>query len=246
MAFCTMNFWGQSLLRQCSMNLVIPEGLKRGQKIAVLYQLHGLSDDHTIWSRRTSIERYVSGLPLMVVMPDGGRGFYCDAVEGPAGEKHIMNDVIGFVERCFPVRRDKWGRAVGGLSMGGYGAMKLALKFPDVFASVVSHSSAFDFAHNAKRLDCPEFRRITGDEVPGGRDDLFAIAEKLEAKKAPAIRFDCGTSDGLLQGSRDFHRHLARLKIRHEYREFPGEHNWDYWDVRVQEAIKFHMKRLKV
>ena len=130
MAVCTMNFWGAALQKQCSMNVILPESAKTRGPFCLLIQLHGLSDDHTIWLRRTSIDRYVSELPLIVVMPDGGRGFFCDAVDGPAYEKHLMEDVPGFVEKYFPVRRDRRGRAIGGLSMGGYGSMKLALKYP--------------------------------------------------------------------------------------------------------------------
>jgi S-formylglutathione hydrolase FrmB len=244
MAFCTMNFWGASLQKQCSMNVILPEGDKLKPPFGLLIQLHGLSDDHTIWARRTSLDRYVAELPLVVVMPDGGRSFYCDAAEGPAYEAHIMKDVIGFAEKCFPVRKDRRARAIGGLSMGGYGAMKLGLKFPNVFASVVAHSSAFDFAHNPKMLDNPERRRITGDRVPGGRDDIFALAEKCPPRKAPALRFDCGLDDGLLDSNRRLHKHLAKLSIRHEYREYPGDHNWAYWDEHARQALRFHMKHL--
>jgi putative tributyrin esterase len=246
MAFCTMQFWGAALQKQCSMNVILPESGKLKPPFGLLIQLHGLSDDHTIWLRRTSIERYVADLPLVVVMPDGGRGFYCDAVEGPAGEAHIMKDVLGFVEKCLPVRRDRRARAIGGLSMGGYGAMKIALKFPRVFGSVVSHSSAFGFGHDPERGKVPEWRRIFGDRVPGGKDDLFAIAEKLDPRKAPAIRFDCGKDDSLLPSSRRFHRHLAKLGVTHEYREYPGNHNWAYWDEHVKQALEFHMKHLEV
>ena len=246
MAFCTMNFWSPALQEQCSMNVILPESEKAKKPFGVLIQLHGLSDDHTIWLRRTSIDRYVAELPLVVVMPDGGRSFYCDAAEGPAYEAHIMKDVLGFVEKYFPVRKDGRARAVGGLSMGGYGAMMLALRHPGAFASVAAHSSAFDFAHDPKMLDNPERRRIAGGKVPGGKYDLFTITESLDPRKAPAIRFDCGKDDGLLGSNRRFHRHLATLGIRHEYREFPGAHDWAYWDSHVQEALRFHMKHLKV
>ena len=83
------------------------------------------------------------------------------------------------------------------------------------------------------------------DKVSGGKDDLFALAERLDRRQAPAIRFDCGKEDGLLAGSRRFHRHLTSLGIRHEYREYPGAHTWAYWDEHVQEALRFHMKHLK-
>jgi len=244
MAVCTMEFWGDALQKACSMNVILPDRVKTRRKMCVLYQLHGLSDNHSAWTRYTSIERYVRELNLVVVMPDGGRGFYCDAVEGPAYEKHIMKDVMGFVERFFPVRTDRKGRAIGGLSMGGYGSMKLALKYPGKFASVVSHSSAMTFGHSEMRLERPEFARILGGIGTGGKDDLYAIVDRLDPRKAPAIRYDCGTDDGLIDGNRRFHRHLLKRKIKHQYREYPGEHNWDYWDAHVQEAIRFHAKHL--
>jgi len=245
MAVCTMHFWGQALQKQCSMNLILPESAKAKKPYCLLILLHGLSDDHTIWLRRTSLDRYVADLPLVVAMPDGGRSFYCDAVDGPAYEQHIMKDVLGFVEKYLPVRKNRSARAIGGLSMGGYGSMKLALKYPRVFASVVSHSSSFGFAHDPRRGENPAWKRIVGDRAAGGKDDVFAIAEKLDPSKAPAIRFDCGKQDRLLDGNRRFHKHLTSLGIRHQCREYPGAHTWDYWDEHIQEALRFHMKHLK-
>ncbi len=99
MAVCTLQFHGEAIQKASSMNVIFPHNPEFERPFPVLYLLHGLSDDHTIWCRRTSIERYVRELPLMVVMPDSGRGFYTDAVEGMAYEQHIMEDVIGFVER---------------------------------------------------------------------------------------------------------------------------------------------------
>ncbi len=143
MAHMRVSFFGDSIKKQTSMTVILPQDVKQDGPFPVLYLLHGMSDDDTIWERRTSLERYVSEMPLIVVMPDGGRGFYTDAVQGYAYESHIMKDVIGFTERFFPAMRERKGRCIGGLSMGGYGSMKIALKYPDMFCSVVSHSSAF-------------------------------------------------------------------------------------------------------
>jgi len=105
MAFCELRYFSPALGRQTAANVILPEGDHR-PPYAVLYLLHGLSDDYTIWHRRTSIERYVAEYPLMVVMPDGGRGFYCDAKVGDAWETAILTDLIGFVDRTFPTRSD--------------------------------------------------------------------------------------------------------------------------------------------
>jgi len=246
-AFCTVNFHSLVLSKACSMNVLLPDMQPGSGPFPVLYLLHGLSDDHTIWQRRTSIERYAAGLPLIVAMPDGERGFYCDAVDGPAYETYMMQDVVGFVDRFLHTVPTRAGRAVGGLSMGGYGSLKLALKFPGKFCSVAAHSSCQAITRGPVRDDLTdELGRILGDSPEGGKDDLFAIARGLAPEQTPAIRFDCGMEDGLLQHNRDFHGHLETLGIPHEYEEFPGAHDWGYWDVHVQEALEFHRRALGI
>src|SRR3954466_15084419 len=167
MAFATINYFSRSLLKASSFNVVFPDDPAIPRPWSVFYLLHGLSDDHTIWMRRTSVERYVAGLPLVVVMPDGGRGWHTNAAN-PAGlhyEDDLIKDVVGLVDRTFPVKAERSGRAIGGLSMGGYGAVKLGLKHHEMFASVNSHSGALGFprlmsAEAVRRS--PEAPRIFG------------------------------------------------------------------------------------
>ena len=245
MSLCTIQFFAQEIQKMSQMTVVLPE--QGNGPFPVFYLLHGLSDDNTAWSRRTNIERYVAQLPLIVVMPDGGRGFYCDALEGPAYEKCMIKDVVGLVDRVFPTIRARSGRVIGGLSMGGYGAMKLAYRFPDMFCSAVSHSGALN-ATRVKRDGGlqPELARIFGPTPAGGKDDLFTLAETIDRKLLPATRFDCGRDDFLIEENRAFDRHLSALGIAHEYEEFPGSHEWGYWDVHVQEALAFHRKALGI
>jgi S-formylglutathione hydrolase FrmB len=214
-----------------------------------LYLLHGLSDDQTAWTRRTSLERYVEGLPLIVVMPDGGRGWYSDSVTEPAAawETYIVRDLIGFVDRVFRTKATRAGRAIAGLSMGGYGAVKLALKYPELFCAAVSHSGALRRPHEGYQVyEGGETHRIFGDQPGGGSNDVYALAEKFApcaqtsaTPPCPALRVDCGTSDYLIENSRAFHRHLETLAIPHEYAEHPGAHDWAYWDEHVEETIAF-------
>jgi S-formylglutathione hydrolase FrmB len=227
-----------------------PRSARPPRAVSGFYLLHGLSDDYTIWQRRTSIGRYVQMLPLIVVMPDGGRGFYCDAKEGFAYESAMINDLIPFIDKTFHTRPERSARCIGGLSMGGYGALKLALKFPELFVSANGHSGAYGFAHGLWRDKQPEFERITGANPVGGPDDLWALAQKFapttNRAKMPALRFDCGTSDFLLDQNRAFHDHLQTLGVPHEYAEFPGAHDWSYWDKHVQSALRFHAKHLGI
>ena len=245
MALLDVHFEGDSIGKQSSMLVVIPPG--KGP-FPVLYLLHGLSDDHTIWLRRTSVERYVAGLNLIVVMPDGHRSFYVNDPRpgGMAYEDHIVKDVVGFCDRVFPTIPKRESRAVAGLSMGGFGAMMLALKNPDLFGAAVSHSGALAFSHNPSKSR-PDLLPLAMELR--GRYDCFRLAGALKKsgrRKLPALRFDCGTEDFLLENNRRFHAHLTRLGMLHEYEEHPGNHNWGYWDEHVQEALVFHRKALGI
>jgi len=249
MAICELHFWSASLGRQTACNLLIPQG--QPSPWAAFYLLHGASDDHTIWARRTSIERYVEGLPLLVVMPEGGgSGFYTDAVDGSGNyESAIIKDLIPFMDATFPTRKDKGGRAIGGLSMGGYGAIKLALKYPDLFGSANSHSGAVSLSsmvNSSDDLFRQYMRRIFGENAVGSDEDPFALAQKSDAATRPALKIDCGTEDFLLQNNRDFHAHLETLSVPHQYDEFPGAHEWGYWDTHVQDALAFHRGHLGI
>jgi S-formylglutathione hydrolase FrmB len=247
MAFATIHYFSKSLRKASSFNIVFPEESAADRPWATFYLLHGLSDDNTIWSRRTSIERYVAGWPMVVVMPDGGRGFYTNAFQGDAYEDDLLKDVMGLVERTFPVKPERSARAIGGLSMGGYGAIKLGLKHPELFASVLSHSGALGFLRGdlkRSKEHYPEFDRVFGKSPENGPEDPFAIVERIDHGRSPAMRIDCGTEDFLLGQNRAFHAKLESLHIPHEYQEFPGAHEWGYWDRHVQEAIAFHARNL--
>ena len=199
--------------------------------------------------RRTSIERYVTGLPLAVVMPDGGRGWYTNALNAP-GYRHeddLVKDVVGLVDRTFPVTAARSGRAIGGLSMGGYGAVKIGLKHHEMFASVTSHSGALGFPRRPiekAKAQSPEFATIFGDHARGGPEDPFALVETIDHGRLPALRLDCGKDDFLLADNREFHKHLESLHVPHEYAEFPGGHDWAYWDEHVRAAVDFHVRKL--
>jgi len=184
-------------------------------------------------------------------MPDGEHSFYTDEREGLPFETHVVEEVVGFTERFFPVIAERRARCIGGLSMGGFGSMKLALKRPEMFCSVVSHSGLFDVRWLVHREERGRERndeaiRVFGPDPAGGPDDILKLAEEIDRAMLPAIRFDCGLDDGLLEENRKFHAHLEKLGIPHEYEEFPGAHNWAYWDEHIQEALKFHAAALGI
>ena len=248
MALCEIHLGSQNALRKMTSAVVLlPENAGPGP-FPVWYLLHGLSDDHTAWTRRTNLERYVEGLPLIVVMPDGGRGFYTDSATEPAGafETFLLRDLIGFVDRTFQTRAERSGRVVAGLSMGGYGAIKLALKHPETFCAAASHSGALWRPDLLEAYKGSELHRVFGDQPGGGPNDVYALAERMDHSRLPALRLDCGTEDYLLPQNQLFHRHLDALGIAHQYAEHPGSHDWIYWDSHLGETVQFLAKALRV
>ncbi|HEX6835511.1 MAG TPA: alpha/beta hydrolase-fold protein [Polyangia bacterium] len=216
-AVATVEFQSAALGRDTTYTALLPDGGE--PPFAVLYQLHGASDDHRAWLYKSSLLRYVEGLPLVVVMPSGENSYYVDG-----WERLVVDDLPAHVARTFRVRPGR--AAIGGLSMGGYGALRLGLKYAERFASIFAHSS---------RLP------TSGDDF-----DVDVIAARVDRAAMPALAFDCGTDDHLLADSRRFHARLEALGLPHEYREHPGAHTWDYWDTHVRDAIAWHKTALKL
>ena len=249
MSLHEVRYFSQALQKSTGTLVIYPHESVPGPYHCMVL-LHGLSDDYSAWQRRTSIERYVADKPLIVVMPDGGRGFYVDALQGYQYLQAIAYELPDLLRHWFTIE-GKWCTA--GLSMGGYGAFRVALERPDLFVSAVSHSGAMVIgryyptatAESDEPRDASfikEFLPVFGVAKPGGKDDLVALAQK--ASPLPALRFDCGTEDFLIESNRTLHRELGELGIRHEYQEFPGDHNWEYWDEHIREAIAFNLKNL--
>ncbi len=259
MPWAEVHWRSEVLQKQTTMQVLLPRVSR--PPFPVIYLLHGLSDDSTMWLRHTRLEWYVRELPLMIVLPDGYRGFYTDNEEGPAYAKHLGRELVDFVDRNFQTRAGRAGRAIGGLSMGGYGALRLGLGYPDRFCSVNSHSGAVgrtgaDFSPEAVRAGkhkdkskefIDELRRVFGEKPIGTKHDILELAMKAQAKNLlPQLLLDCGRNDFLLEDNREFHRTLMENGLPHEYHEHRGTHDWDYWDRHVQYAIKFHCHNLGV
>ena len=249
MSLHEVRYFSQALQKSTSSFVIYPDKSVQGHYHCMLL-LHGLSDDHSIWQRRTSIERYVADTPLIVVMPDGGRGFYVDALQGFQYLQAIAYELPELLHHWFDIK-GKWCTA--GLSMGGYGAFRVALERPELFRSAVSHSGALTIGRHYPNEEIEtgrhsqdafirEFIPVFGKVMPGGKDDLVELAKN--ANPLPALRFDCGTEDFLLDSNRSLHQEFTEFGINHEYQEFAGDHNWEYWDLHIQEAIAFNLRNL--
>jgi S-formylglutathione hydrolase FrmB len=254
MALIHCNFFSDVLRISTSMDLILPQppaiqppaGRARRKPIPTLWLLHGLSDDHTIWQRRTSIERYVAPLNLAVVMPNGFRGFYTDMAHGYAYWTHLSEEVPRLARAFFPLSEARDENFVAGLSMGGYGAFKLALKRPEMFAAAASLSGALDIAGSAENAKSDVFRKqeltdIFGPlrAISGSDNDLFALAKKFAKLKGPkpALYQCCGTEDALYPRNLRFREHARSLGLDLTYEEGPGAHDWGFWDLWIQRVL---------
>jgi S-formylglutathione hydrolase FrmB len=215
----------------------IPEGPP-----PALYLLHGLSDDDTIWLRRTSIERYAAPLGLAVVMPQAHRSFYTDQAYGGRYWTFLTEELPEIVGSLFRVSDRREDTFVAGLSMGGYGAVKWALRQPGRFAAAANLSGAVDITGLRTGRERPEdprmFERIFGHRGPaGGPDDLRWLLERATVADLPALYVCCGTEDVLLEDNVAF-RDAAVAAGADVTADFgPGAHDWAYWDAKIQDVL---------
>jgi S-formylglutathione hydrolase FrmB len=207
---------------------------------------------------KTGIAGYATHYDVFIVMVEGNDGWYTDSSTVPADkyESYILSELIPDVEKQFRVSTVREGRAIAGLSMGGYGAIKFGLKYPGKFALAASMSGAFGAASwTEKEIKDPGVIRDSllqafGPANSGTRaaNDVFQLARDAAAKKVAPLPFfyiDCGTEDFLFSNNRDFVNLLVELKIPHEYRQLPGSHSWTYWDQQVREILRMAAERLR-
>jgi S-formylglutathione hydrolase FrmB len=260
------DFFSHTLQLCTSMCVILPQPAPQpngsvrpapGTRYPTLYLLHGLSDDHTIWQRRTSIERYVEGLELAegcslaVVMPAVGRSFYTDMAKGHRYWTFISEELPEITRSFFPLSGAREDNFVAGLSMGGYGAFKLALSHPDRYAAAASLSGALDIAAAAEvSVDglrsedeawLAELSLIFGDlkRIAGSENDLFYLAQRAVASGEPLPRLYqwCGIEDFLYPANVRFRQHAQQLGLDLTYEEASGDHQWEYWDRQIRRVL---------
>ena len=228
---------------------------KRVPKYRTLYLLHGHSDDHTAWMRWSSIEKYAEALNLAVVMPAANLSFYTDMAYGKEYFKFIGEEVPAVARELFSLSEKREDNFVAGLSMGGYGAFKLALTNPDRYAAAASLSGAVDIREVVRGHGNPidktwlaEMRAIFGDlsKVPNSKQDLFTLAKKVaKAPIKPRLYQCCGTEDFLYADNVRFRDAIRKLPLDLTYEEGPGEHMWSYWDKMIQNVLTWMLPKGK-
>jgi S-formylglutathione hydrolase FrmB len=243
MAMIRCDFASETLELDTSMTVLLPQGRPAGSPPPpVLYLLHGLSDDHTAWTRWTSIERYANAKGLAVVMPQVHRSFYADEAYGMRFWDFLSQELPQVVEQFFNVSTRREDTFVAGLSMGGYGAMKWALREPGRFAAAATLSGALDLAYIQEFDLRPHIRalvaRVFPDRTIAGRDeDLLHLVKSADPATLPRLMLRCGTEDHLLKQNERFVAACAAAGVELDAGFAPGEHEWSFWDQHIRTVL---------
>ena len=253
MALINLKFYSAMLGKQTEVLVVMPQRSTIGEigvnkksenvKYKCLYLLHGLSDDFSIWSSRTSIERYATEYGLCVVMPDGGKSFYTDMKYGDRYYSYISKELPQILGEFLNVSEKREDNFIAGLSMGGYGALKIGMKNCDRFSASAGLSSVADIK-SRKDLFPENYLPIFGDdlEIPD-EEDLFKIAQTCNQNpQKPKIYIGVGTEDFLYQDNVKLKEKFEEMDFDFTYKESSGTHCWEFWDEYIQYVLEWIFK----
>ena len=259
MAYFEMHFRSKVLKMQVTVNVILPEdisadgpaGAPRGT-YKTLYLLHGLSDDHTAWMRNTSIARYARDHGIAVIMPAVVRSWYTNTAYGAKYFTFVSEELPALCRSYFKGMSDKReDNFIAGLSMGGYGALKTALTYPERFGGCASLSGALDVTRYHKNYGLDEwggnfgFGITDGSTIKDSENDIFALTKKnhSEGRPFPKIFMWCGTEDSLIKDNHAYRELLSELDIDFSYSESEGDHTWKWWDMHIQPALEYLLKK---
>lgn len=271
MAHITLSYYSKVLNLNVEVEAVLPECYRTGhpicgEKLPMLLLLHGMTDNQTSYSRMSSLERYAQQHQLIIVTPTTHLGVYTNQYAGLRYLDYIACEVPDVCSRYFPVSLERENMYVAGLSMGGYGALKIGLLYPDRFSKVAVLSAGCDrlalLPPCAEWIDSLEMLLAQKDQlsqadaaqlmqffttfgskdhyVSSSENNLFLLAERCKGRKdMPSIWMCCGTDDFALEPNRRLHQKFLQMGIAHEYREDEGQHNWTYWDGHLPRMLSW-------
>ncbi len=244
MALINLGIYSEALGMQTSVEIVIPQKSTIGEigtnnktetgKFKTLYLLHGLSDDQSIWMRRTSIERYASEYGICVVMPMGARSFYSDMKYGQKYYTYIAKELPAIIEDMFNVSSKREDRFIAGLSMGGYGAMKIALTEEKRYAAAIALSPVADINN---KLFTETLIPVFGEKIPENADLFYLSSKHNNDEIKPRIYMTVGKKDFMYDDNVKLSKHFETLNYDYKYVETEGEHSWELWDKTIQDGL---------
>jgi len=214
----------------------------------ILYLLHGLGGNSSDWVRKSRIEEYANNHNYIVIMPEVQRSMYANMKYGSAYLTYVTKELPQIVERLFNIKHTREHTYIAGLSMGGYGALKAGLNRPEFYAAAAGFSGVLDLpshkgSHDAMGI-VGQMKAIFGEDLYyPDEDNLFVLADKVHLlHEKPRLLITCGTEDALLADNHKFIKHLENLSIPYEYKEWTGEHTWQFWEESLPIMFAFFSK----
>ena len=251
MALIEANFVSKSLFRSVTFQAIIPvdkffrqDGAAQDKPFKTLYLLHGLLGNHTDWVSGTRIQRWAEAKNLAVIMPAGENAFYVDdPARAALYGQFIGEELIDVTRRLFPLSHEREDTFIGGLSMGGYGAVRNGLKYSGTFSRIIALSSALHLLESEPEnnrggaFDPPCFKPF--DEAVKSDKNPRVLIDRLAESGAekPEIFMACGTEDSLLESNRVYRDLFLEKGFDLTYIEEPGGHEWDFWDRNIRRAL---------
>lgn len=240
-----VTFYSKALQRNMPYRIVLPIDIASGKKLRTVYLLHGGGGGFRDWTNYSDVAKYAEH-DLILVMPEGNSSYYANAAERTEDryEDYIVKDLIEDVESKFPAVGGREGRAIVGVSMGGFGAINLALRHPRLFAFAGGISAAVDVPSrpfSIKRVEqWRRFRAIFGpwEGQVQKSNDPFVLVRSVDVKNAPYFFLTCGEQEGLLGPDRQFASLLEARHFQYEFHTTPGDHNWKQWDEWLPELFR--------
>lgn len=234
---------------------------KSDVKYPVLYLLHGFTDDETIWIKNGWADQAADqGIgsgeveKMIIVMPDAGLKWYLNQPNNDFNyEDMFIKELIPFIEKTYRIKSEKKYRSIGGLSMGGFGALGYSMRHPELFATCISYSAGLFpddeiISYSQSNYDT-YFSPIYGKGINGksrlskhwNENNPLYLAKKISVEKLKSVNWyiTCGDDDALLYGNAMLHKIFWDRKIPHQYRVYDGKHNWVYWRTYLREGLKF-------
>lgn len=249
MAFIDLRFYSEVLGMQTEAGVIIPQRATGGQigvetnakpgAYKCLYLLHGLGGDALSWMRLSSIERYANKSGICVVMPRADKSYYCNMKHGHKYYDHVAKEVPSIVCELLNVSDKREDSFIAGLSMGGYGALKIALREPQRFCAGAGLSPCGDI----KSLDLfsRELSPVFGTDlqVPDEDDIMYLAEQQKNNPLRPRLYMGIGKEDFLYENANNLRRKLEECGYDFTYRESAGAHNWDFWDEYIQYVFEW-------
>jgi S-formylglutathione hydrolase len=247
-----VRFYSAALGREMPYRVFLPSNLLAGQKLPVAYLLHGADNDYRSWSNDSEVSKYAAE-GVILVMPEGDFSYYMNAVESPKDryEDYITKDLVADVESRFPTVRSREGRAVIGISMGGFAAADYAFIHADLYGFVGALSPSIDMPRrrfNIKRFgQWWRMRTIFGPFGSKEREarDPFELTRTANPSKTPYIYLTAGDQEPLLEPNRRFEALLKQRGFAHEFHTKPGGHDWTEWNEQIPGCFESLLKHMQ-